>query len=263
MRLDPQGRVCRAAPRSRRDGAERHRRGGDPSALPRGRDVERRRRPRQPELLDQGLDASFRPFPADAGKLAAGHTRSSATCGRTPGVEGTRTRWRMRAGHARIGIRVGRTGTGVCFFGELIALGMKERGCVGALIDGGIRDIGPIGEPASRYTPVIALPYSRSVAGRCATTGYRFSSRERAEAVAVHPGDFILADEDGAIVIRPRSPSCARPRGSTKGARSRDSARDRGRPLASPRAHEVRARVSGGWSLSTRTVNEATSVLQD
>jgi len=28
-------------------------------------------------------------------------------------------------------------GKGVCFFGELIALGMKRRGCAGALVDGG------------------------------------------------------------------------------------------------------------------------------
>lgn len=33
------------------------------------------------------------------------------------------------------------TGDGGCFFGELIALGMKTRGCAGALVDGGVRDI--------------------------------------------------------------------------------------------------------------------------
>ena len=32
-------------------------------------------------------------------------------------------------------------GHGVCYFGELIALGMRERGCVGAIVDGGVRDI--------------------------------------------------------------------------------------------------------------------------
>jgi hypothetical protein len=39
---------------------------------------------------------------------------------------------------------------GYLYFGELIALGMKERGCVGALIDGGIRDVRWIGEQKLR-----------------------------------------------------------------------------------------------------------------
>ena len=38
-------------------------------------------------------------------------------------------------------------GAGVCFFGELIAIGMKERGAVGALVDGGIRDVAGLGTP--------------------------------------------------------------------------------------------------------------------
>lgn len=37
-------------------------------------------------------------------------------------------------------------GDGVCCFGEMIAIGMKERGCQGAVVDGGIRDARWIGE---------------------------------------------------------------------------------------------------------------------
>ena len=53
-------------------------------------------------------------------------------------------------------------GEGVCFFGELISIGMKERGCVGALVDGGVRDvdwIGELGFPVyARYrTPVQSI----------------------------------------------------------------------------------------------------------
>ena len=96
----------------------------------------------------------------------------------------------------------GGAGTGVCFFGELIAIGMKERGCVGALIDGGIRDIGLIGELGfpvyARYrTPVQSI-------GRWKVVDHSVPVQlpgATVESVTVNPRDFILADEDGAIVI--------------------------------------------------------------
>ena len=93
-------------------------------------------------------------------------------------------------------------GEGICYFGELIAIGMKERGCVGALVDGGIRDVRWIGEQDfpvyARYrTPVQSIGRWKVTASQVpvylkgATTTY----------VEIKPGDFILADEDGAIVI--------------------------------------------------------------
>lgn len=99
-------------------------------------------------------------------------------------------------------------GEGVCYFGELIAIGMKERGSVGALIDGGIRDIRWIaaqGFPVyARYrTPVQSI-------GRWKATGYQEpvylcgATRER---VVVNPCDFVLGDEDGCIVI-PAAHAC-------------------------------------------------------
>ncbi|MBB6097330.1 regulator of RNase E activity RraA [Deinobacterium chartae] len=91
---------------------------------------------------------------------------------------------------------------GVCFFGELIALGMRERGCAGALIDGGIRDIRWINEMQfpvfTRYrTPVQSI-------GRWQVNAWQvpvYLPGATAERVVVRPGDFILADFDGAIVI--------------------------------------------------------------
>ncbi|CCN03150.1 conserved hypothetical protein [Bordetella bronchiseptica Bbr77] len=93
-------------------------------------------------------------------------------------------------------------GDGICYFGELIALGMKERGCVGALVDGGIRDVRWIGEHGfpvyARYrTPVQSI-------GRWQVTDSQVPVYLRGATstyVQVRPGDFILADEDGAIVI--------------------------------------------------------------
>lgn len=93
-------------------------------------------------------------------------------------------------------------GEGICYFGELIALGMRERGSMGALVDGGIRDVRWIDEHGisifARYrTPVQSI-------GRWRVTGHQIPVYLRGATstyVEVRPGDFILADEDGAIVI--------------------------------------------------------------
>ncbi|WP_084651772.1 RraA family protein [Ottowia thiooxydans] len=93
-------------------------------------------------------------------------------------------------------------GQGICYFGELIAIGMREKGSVGALIDGGIRDLlwlGKMNFPIfARYrTPVQSI-------GRWQVTGWQepvFLAGATTKTVQVSPGDFILADLDGAIVI--------------------------------------------------------------
>ena len=96
-------------------------------------------------------------------------------------------------------------GKGVCFFGELIALGMKRRGGAGALVDGGIRDIEWIAKQRfpvyARYrTPVQSI-------GRWRVTAWQVPvpiPGATTKSVTVHPGDFVLADADGVIVIPER-----------------------------------------------------------
>lgn len=93
-------------------------------------------------------------------------------------------------------------GHGVCYFGELIALGMKERGSVGALVDGGIRDIhwlDALNFPifATYRTPTQSI-------GRWRVTAWQenvYLAGATSSVVTISPGDFILADDDGAIVI--------------------------------------------------------------
>ena len=79
---------------------------------------------------------------------------------------------------------------------------MKERGSVGALVDGGIRDVRYLGQHQypvfARYrTPVQSIgrwkvnAWQVPVEIRGATTKF----------VTVCPGDFILGDDDGVIVI--------------------------------------------------------------
>jgi 4-hydroxy-4-methyl-2-oxoglutarate aldolase len=151
---------------------------------------------------NQGLSAVFSPFPADTGKLAGfAYTIRGQM---TPYDEsGDPAKMEACSGISEDEVSVwSGDGEGVCYFGELIALGMQERGCTGALIDGGIRDVRFLGEHGftvyARYrTPVQSI-------GRWRVTGWQERVYVRGATtsfVAVNPGDFVLADEDGAIVI--------------------------------------------------------------
>jgi regulator of RNase E activity RraA len=150
----------------------------------------------------QGLAADFKPFPESAGKLAGW---AYTIRGQMTPYAGKGDPEKMKAcqGLAPGDVSVwSGDGEGICYFGELISVGMKDRGSVGALVDGGIRDIrwiGALGFPVyARYrTPVQSIgrwkvvEWQQNVYLRGATAKW----------VLVSPGDFILADEDGAIVI--------------------------------------------------------------
>ena len=96
----------------------------------------------------------------------------------------------------------GGSATGVCCFGELITLGMKERGAVGALVDGGVRDVHWIREHGftvfARYrSPVQSI-------GRWKVSGWQqtvYMPGATTDRVAIRPSDFILGDDDGVIVV--------------------------------------------------------------
>jgi regulator of RNase E activity RraA len=152
---------------------------------------------------DQAIAPAFRPFPADAGRLAGwaatirGEMVSYPLADRDP--------LKMEAcAHLSAGsvsVWAG-TGQGVCFFGELIAIGMTERGCVGALVDGGVRDVawlGRLGFPVyARYrTPAQSIGRWRVVEDGAPVE----MPGATQPAVTISPGDFVLADEDGVIVV--------------------------------------------------------------
>jgi regulator of RNase E activity RraA len=153
-------------------------------------------------LPDQGLSAKFRPFPASAGKLAGW---AYTIRGQMAPFAGTGDAAKMQACHG-IGpdeVRVwSGDGAGICYFGELIALGMKERGAVGALVDGGVRDVRWLSE---HNFPVFAR-YRTAVQsiGRWRVTAWQEPvnlAGATSARVIVGPGDFVLCDEDGGIVI--------------------------------------------------------------
>ena len=150
----------------------------------------------------QGLAPTFAPYPSDAGKLAGW---AYTILGEMRPYAGTGDPEKMKAvdGIKRGCVTVwSGAGDGVCFFGELIALGLKTRGCTGALVDGGIRDVERIAKQKfpvyARYrTPVRSL-------GRWKVTAWQMPAYlpgATKQHVIVNPGDFMLADVDGIMVI--------------------------------------------------------------
>ncbi|HUL91671.1 MAG TPA: RraA family protein [Burkholderiales bacterium] len=153
-------------------------------------------------LPDQGLAPEFAPYPSAAGRMGGWAYTVRGTMTRYAGSGDPR---KMKAvdgaGRGEVTVWSGE-GRGVCFFGELIALGMKRRGCAGALVDGGIRDIDWIARQRfpvyARYrTPVQSI-------GRWKVTAWQVPvdlPGATSKRVKVRPGDFVLADTDGVIVI--------------------------------------------------------------
>ncbi|HEY6721372.1 MAG TPA: RraA family protein [Burkholderiales bacterium] len=156
-------------------------------------------------LRDQGLGPQFAPYPASAGTMGGWAYTLRGKMTRYAGEGDPR---KMQAvdgvGPGEITVWSGE-GHGVCFFGELIALGMKRRGCAGALVDGGIRDIEWIRRQRfpvyARYrTPVQSIGRWRVTAWQVRVELPGATSRR----VRVNPGDFVLADADGVIVVPER-----------------------------------------------------------
>lgn len=153
-------------------------------------------------LLNQGLAPEFAPYPATVERMAGwAYTIRGQMTPFPMGGDADKMAACQGMSEGEISVWSG-DGEGICYFGELIAIGMKERGSVGALVDGGIRDIRWIAEQDfpvyARYrTPIQSIGRWKvnacqvPVLMRGATSSF----------VQVNPGDFILADMDGAIVI--------------------------------------------------------------
>ncbi|VVE09951.1 RraA family protein [Pandoraea terrigena] len=152
--------------------------------------------------LDQGLAPEFSPYPATAGRLAGwAYTIRGQMSPYELGGDAEKMRACQQLQPGDISVWSG-DGEGICYFGELIAIGMKERGCAGALVDGGIRDVSWIGKQDfpvyARYrTPVQSIARWKVNAAQVPV----FLRGATTKLVRVNPGDFVLADEDGAIVI--------------------------------------------------------------
>ncbi|WP_238421975.1 RraA family protein [Gordonia sp. 'Campus'] len=93
-------------------------------------------------------------------------------------------------------------GRGVCYFGELVAIGMMQRGSPGAVLDGGVRDRKWLHEIG--FTTFSRYPTSVQTSGRWRVSAWQQSVTlpgASGQPVVIEPGDFILGDDDGVIVI--------------------------------------------------------------
>jgi regulator of RNase E activity RraA len=151
-------------------------------------------------LPHQGLHPDIHPL---SGERLAGWAYTIS--GETAAYPGTGDPAKMRAcgeiGPDEVSVWSG-GGEGICYFGELIALGMAERGSTGALLDAGVRDVRWLGQHGfpvfARYrTPIQSI-------GRWRVTGWQQPVQlpgATSATVEVRPGDFVLADHDGVLIV--------------------------------------------------------------
>ena len=86
-------------------------------------------------------------------------------------------------------------------WGEMTSLAARVRGCVGVIVDGAVTDIV---EVAEHGLPTFARAVSALV-GRATGTGHGgVNVAVQCGGVAVHPGDLIVADDNGIVVIPPQ-----------------------------------------------------------
>jgi 4-hydroxy-4-methyl-2-oxoglutarate aldolase len=93
-------------------------------------------------------------------------------------------------------------GSGIAYFGELIALGMQQQGCEGAVVAGGVRDTAALrnaGFPvfAHHVSPVQSI-------GRWRVDSWQVPldvPGATTPTVTIAPDDFLLGDGDGVVVI--------------------------------------------------------------
>jgi regulator of RNase E activity RraA len=91
---------------------------------------------------------------------------------------------------------------GVCCFGDLLAEAMQARGCAGVVVDGGIRDIAYLRQ---MNLPMLARYRSPAQAiGRWRVTASQVPVQVRGalqDWLTIRPGDIVVADDDGVIIV--------------------------------------------------------------
>jgi regulator of RNase E activity RraA len=101
-----------------------------------------------------------------------------------------------------VAVWAGTDAKGVCCFGDLLATAMNARGCAGVIVDGGVRDVSFLRTLAM---PVVARYKTPAQAiGRWKVKAKQIPVSVRGglqEWVTVNPGDIVVCDQDGVIVV--------------------------------------------------------------
>ena len=89
-----------------------------------------------------------------------------------------------------------------CLFGDLIAATMQRRGCRGAIVDGGVRDVAAIDATGFPVYARLVSPLQGLGRWRVTDVGVPVALRAAyGPPLMVRPGDLVLADADGVVVI--------------------------------------------------------------
>jgi 4-hydroxy-4-methyl-2-oxoglutarate aldolase len=87
--------------------------------------------------------------------------------------------------------------TDCAHWGEIMSTAVSQRGCSGAVVDGGVRDVDFVN--AMKFPVFAKFKCSASSVGRWDIIDCQVSIR--IGNTVVHPGDFIFGDTDGVVVI--------------------------------------------------------------
>ncbi len=89
-------------------------------------------------------------------------------------------------------------GSMVCaHWGEIMSTAARERGCTGAVLDGGVRDLDFIN--AMNYPVFAQFKCAASSIGRWDIKEYQVPVR--IGDTVIHPGDFVFGDIDGVVIV--------------------------------------------------------------
>ena len=84
-------------------------------------------------------------------------------------------------------------------WGELTSLAAKRRGCIGVIVDGAVANLAEI---EGHGLPTFARGVA-ALGGRRLSDGGGINVPVQCGGVAVHPGDLVLADDDGVVIVPP------------------------------------------------------------
>jgi len=85
-------------------------------------------------------------------------------------------------------------------WGEMTSLAAKMKGCVGVIVDGAVTDVVEIED---QQMPTFARAISALVGRRLETGAGGINVPVQCGGVSVHPGDLVVADDNGIVIIPP------------------------------------------------------------
>ena len=147
---------------------------------------------------DQVLPQFITPF-TRANRVAGPAFTGQGYPAATTASDDTQTRLHMLDSITPGTVSVWACGGGVdsAHWGEIMSTAARERGCTGAVIDGGVRDLDFIN--AMDYPVFAQFRSPASSIGRWDITEYQVPIQ--IGDTVIHPGDFVFGDIDGVVIV--------------------------------------------------------------